>query len=334
MKEDFSGFNAEFLFAKLHAIIARSLTGQRLSVISSCNSIEDLEHVLKPMGISFENPLTVQDQIYHSLFAQVQPVMNNLPEGLQHYYLLLFGRFFCDGVKALLRRSYQAETQEGDDNVFAVPGYVSIYLNAQQGIVFGHHGYLPEGWKETIQSFFKADRTLSQFCAENKLDMMYWQTLLDYCRQMPSCFTRHMMSYFGQVIDFVNMLIIMRSRAYYHLEDEVLEDILFPGGLLMNKASLLELAHIEPERVREVLPAEYAVLLPPPGGTIAELERSFNRHLSKEQWKRFSDFNNPIDSVMVFPLLKIFEMQNIARCYEGLRLGLSKELIHRFLLGN
>lgn len=336
---EFLNCNEDYLFSKLHAIMARSLCQERLeNVVQRCHSLGDLELVLQPMGISFAEHRKVQKMIYHSLFVQILYIMKGLPEGLKEYYQLTLGRFFCDNIKAVFHRQYVPETEENEpisDLLFNVPSYPTISVSPEGRLILDKKGRLPEGWRQEIEKIAKLTlQEASLFQIENRLDRMYWQSLLTCCQKMPKSLRSILLSYFSQVVDFRNLMTLFRNLRYYHLTAEELEMLLLPNEGLLNLPTLLHLVKItKEEELKQQLPKKYQDLIGNKQKSLADVEQNFQNSLYQEVWQLFRNFEQPILSVVAFPLIKVVEMQNISRLYESMRLGISGDILRRFLVG-
>jgi vacuolar-type H+-ATPase subunit C/Vma6 len=136
-------------------------------------------------------------------------------------------------------------------------------------------------------------------------------------------------------IDFSNLTMLLRNAAIYRLSAETVLGLCLDGGRALDARRLRRLVGVSDDRaLLDALPAEYRRILSPYIDAELYLAENalWNAHY-RRALARFNDFNSPAHSVVVFPVLKRYEMLNISRVFEGLHFGLDVRLMQSMMIG-
>jgi vacuolar-type H+-ATPase subunit C/Vma6 len=329
----------EFVFAKVHAQWAGALHGERLRRMLEGDARQSLWQMLQAWGIDAGTRTLVQKRLIQRLLTQLGKIRQLLDPPSASLYTRFMDRCHLANLKVLIHHHYvQREGVDLEYLLIDSPELPALDLE-KLGRAADHAAFrqaLPEtvytsAVKEILETL-EDDGDIFQ--AECRLDILYFHTLLSAVGGLPLRSRRVAAGLFRQEIDGSNLVMVLRNLALYHLPAERLEALLIPGGELLTGACLAQLVRCQSyDALLASLPAHLSGLLRRVGED--ELERGENL-LWSELFHRarglFRDFSRPQDSIVVFPLLKWFETQNLARLYEALRFRVTPDNIADLLI--
>lgn len=330
-----------FLFAKLHAQWSRTVTGERLAALVQSRNDQALLRLLADLGIDVSRPAEIQKQILVQGVEEVGRIQRLLrPASAAAFYAAFLGRTLFDNLKVILRCRLHPDLRPElrflvvqSEHLPRLP--VDTLVEAQTVNQFFRA--LPDlpGRADLLPVLVELDETRDLFVAETHLDRIYYGLLRDAACRVGGGMRAAAVDLTCREIDLFNLVMLLRNAGIYHLRPEQVRELFIPGGQLLGVEQMQPLAALrDPAALAAAAPRPYAAVLAARAGQpLYLLEDGLWEHMYREAYRAFRQFGAPPASVAAYPFLKRFEYLNLARVYEGFRIGLDAEAIRLIMIG-
>jgi vacuolar-type H+-ATPase subunit C/Vma6 len=337
MEQDTYGF----LFAKLHAQWSRAVTGERLASLVQSRNDQALLRLLDELGVDTSRSAEIQKQILVCGAEAIGHIRDLLrPESAAAFYTAFLRRILFDNLKVILRHRLRPDS--GTDLHYlltespALP-HLPVRELVEAKTVNQFYRALPDmpGRGDLLPVLVELDETRNLFVAETHLDRISYAHLVHQAAAVRGAMRRPALALTRLEMDLFNVVMLIRNAEIYHLPARELAEMVVPGGRLLTVDRLQALCEIrEAGRLAEALPRPYALVLARRAGAPLYLrEDALWEHMYREAYRVFRDFSCPAATVAAFPFLKRFEFLNLARVYEGFRVGLDADAIRVIMIG-
>lgn len=336
----FSNVGYDFLFPKLHAIWAESLHDSGLSALVQHGGEQALNRRLQSLKIDPVQRSEVQRSLTVRFLENLKDISELLDEKTGLYYQSFVLRYYLENVKVLLHHHFFPETRSEID-------YLLIHsdslpkINLDAALNARNINQLVRSFPKTVFSdqllkiIVELEDTENLFLAESRIEKLFFNEQRERAAELPRKIRTDSLQLVTEVIDFINLITVMRNAEIYRLDSATVGELLISGGKDLPVKKLEELSQLEQrEKIAESLPGPMRRRLAEHfDKPLSYIETVLWRMIYKEAYKAFRDFDNPTRSVGVFPFLKYFELLNTGRLYEGFHFDVPSTELQLMMIG-
>jgi len=331
---------SDFLFVKMHGMWASAIAGDRLDAMVKAHSLTTLARHLESEGISVQRHADVQRELVRQFLGQVGMLVPMLKPPVAAWYRCLIDRWHVENLKTVLRLYFVPDKTLGQQSLLTESPYLPtidvervLAAKSLDGVCRRlPRGPFTDGFVEAVRDVDEHSELLT---AECRLDAFYFARFLDASRHLPRGMRRLANTLLRTEIDFLNLVVLLRNVTLYHMPAERMGELAIPGGHLLGRQEIVHLAgQTTPEDVLAGLPREYAALVRSGlGGELHVCENALWSWLYRTAERAFRNFDRPAETLVAYPILKLTEIVNISRLYEGLYFGLGVGDIRNMMVG-
>lgn len=340
MPQLLTSLSPDFLFARLHGKWSDFLHCDALSRMARGGGIDVLQRALVPRQIDLSRRELAQKQLIGHLITELWGIRRHLDSHTAAFYDAFVERYFFENLKAIFHAHFFPEREANLEFLLiaseALPPLDTEHIVDARNVNQLYRLLPAHPCKEELLPILvELEDTRDIQVAECRLAQLYYRSLLQAAKRLPLGRRREGgVRLAGMEIDLTNLVMILRNARLYHLPAEALEELCIPGGYLVQAKVLQALLAAGPEELLQRLPGEYRRLaLPFADSPLFLVENALWQHLYASAFDLFRDYNCPGVSIIAFPLLKQFEVQNIIRLFEGLHFRLDAADIESMLIG-
>ena len=332
-----------FINAKIHGIYARSFLGDNFHKLASISNLKELSSHLFPdiktVAINTSLHRFLQQKVFDYIHNQISLVFKYF-EKQQILLKRIIGRFEIDNLKQIIR-IYNSEYLE-KPFFYDIKDYFEIDKKILQTLDLTKKENLFLLFKNTKYEFINEliMQNKSIFEIENKIDIFYYQQLINGLKGLNRIEKKVLKSLIIQEINWQNITWAFRLKQFYAesfenssqyfinqklaLPVELFSDIFFYSGEMDFKKIFKKWPSFYTDKIISVLD-EYGEV------KIHKLESIASEYINQKYYHLF--YTNPFTllPLVAFIYLKRKELNSIIALIEALRYNISKEILYKSL---
>lgn len=327
------------IHAKMRGMLSRA-DYDKMTAMKTVSEVTDYlkretgyKTVLKNINATDIHRGQLEDLLDAQTLADFNSLRSFVTSSKRAYIDLYFRKYEAEQLKVFLRMLFAGHAERykapykpkhsGDFDLSVIEGANTFdeFVNRLQGSEY-----------HAVFSAFKGGGLKDPFDAEQALDMYFFRHAFRYIKRfLPEKEQRIIIKSLGSEADLINIMFILRIKAYYSMSADKIYTYIIPKHYRINKEDIRIMA--ESGSYDEA----YAAALETPYREVLEgsesLSHKMGEFLNSLNKKLFLENPYTIQAIMCFISRRKTEIKNIVSIVEGVRYSLSPEKIKEYIVG-